>query len=66
MLLFSLFIIDPNLLLRHFLRIPAPISGDLYILSVFACHGGLQPPFTSGGRFLVWGAPLYVGGLWEA
>jgi hypothetical protein len=43
MLLFSLFIIDPNLLLRHFLRIPAPISGNLYSKCISLSWGGSSP-----------------------
>jgi len=42
----SLFIIViPDLLHAIFPDFLAPISGNL-ILSVFPCHGGLQPPFT--------------------
>jgi hypothetical protein len=69
MLLFFLFIIDPNLLLRHFLSEFLPLFLGISILSVFPCHGGLQPPFTtftllpistlSGFRFaMLWGIAL--------
>ena len=44
-----------------FIGCHSPLSGVAADFGFFEVLWGS----SSGGRFLVWGAPLYAGGLWE-